>query len=131
LHKSVAIVSSKLFLVLGLAAALAAATARADEVPAPTEAAVHLDAATPPAPEQVAAGKSIFGRQCARCHGFNMVKRGGIAFDLRKFPPDDPDRFVHSVTKGKGRNMPPWGSVLSMTDIQALWAYVRSNHEDQ
>ena len=46
------------------------------------------------------------------------------AFDLRAFPPDQPERFVRSVTNGKN-NMPPWGGLLSPDhDIRALWAYV-------
>lgn len=45
------------------------------------------------------------------------------AFDLRKFPPDEHDRFVRSVTHGKNQ-MPPWGDLLKSDDIEALWAYV-------
>jgi cytochrome c6 len=45
------------------------------------------------------------------------------AFDLRKFPHDQPERFVNSVTRGKNM-MPPWGDLLDPADIDALWSYV-------
>jgi mono/diheme cytochrome c family protein len=45
------------------------------------------------------------------------------AFDLRKFPHDQRDRFVNSVTHGKGQ-MPAWGDLLKPADIEALWSYV-------
>ena len=45
------------------------------------------------------------------------------AFDLRKFPPAEHDRFVRSVKSGKNQ-MPPWGDLLTSDDIEALWAYV-------
>jgi mono/diheme cytochrome c family protein len=69
-------------------------------------------------------GKTIYARQCARCHGFNMNNNGLLGLDLRKFPKDGHDRFVNAVRKGKLPKMPPWGDVLSANDIEALWAYV-------
>ena len=45
------------------------------------------------------------------------------AFDLRKFPRDQHERFVDSVTRGKNQ-MPPWGDMLKADEIEALWAYV-------
>jgi mono/diheme cytochrome c family protein len=45
------------------------------------------------------------------------------AFDLRKFPPDQQERFVSSVTRGKNQ-MPPWGDLLNAAEIESLWAYV-------
>lgn len=45
------------------------------------------------------------------------------AFDLRKFPHDQHERFVNSVTRGKGQ-MPPWGDLLKPDAVEALWAYV-------
>jgi hypothetical protein len=32
----------------------------------------------------------------------------GAVFNLRKFPPDQRERFVNAVTRGKNQ-MPPWG----------------------
>jgi len=73
-----------------------------------------------------AEGRSIYVRQCSRCHGYNMMNNGLAAFDLRTFPKNDYDRFVAAVTKGKAPKMPPWGDVLSSGEIEALWAYVRT-----
>ena len=74
------------------------------------------------APEQVRVGAEIFERNCAPCHGPQM-RDPESAFDLRKFPHNQHDRFVNSVTRGKNQ-MPPWGDMLKSDEIEALWAYV-------
>ena len=74
------------------------------------------------APQQIATGAEIFARNCSPCHGPRMQDPES-AFDLRKFPPGEHDRFVRSVTNGKNQ-MPPWGDLLKGADIEALWAYV-------
>jgi mono/diheme cytochrome c family protein len=71
---------------------------------------------------QVRLGAEIFERNCAPCHGPRMQDPES-AFDLRKFPRDQHERFVNSVTRGKNQ-MPPWGDMLKPDDIEALWAYV-------
>ena len=71
-------------------------------------------------------GRRIYAGQCSRCHGYHMVNEGLVGFDLRKFPKDDHERFVNSVSRGKPPKMPPWGDVLSASDVEALWAYVRT-----
>ena len=71
---------------------------------------------------QVRLGAEIFERNCSPCHGPRMQDPES-AFDLRKFPRDQHDRFVNSVTRGKNQ-MPPWGDMLGREDIEALWAYV-------
>ena len=48
------------------------------------------------------------------------------AFDLRKFPHDQRERFVNAVTRGKNQ-MPAWGDLLRPEEVEALWAYVISN----
>jgi mono/diheme cytochrome c family protein len=48
--------------------------------------------------------------------------------DLRKFPPDEKNRFVTSVTKGKNQ-MPPWGDLFKADEIEALWAYVMAGEK--
>jgi mono/diheme cytochrome c family protein len=73
-------------------------------------------------PERVRAGAAIYSRNCSPCHGSRM-QNPESAFDLRKFLPDQHERFVSSVTRGKNQ-MPPWGDLLSAEDIEALWAYV-------
>ena len=73
-------------------------------------------------PQQIATGAEIFARNCSPCHGPRMQDPES-AFDLRKFPPGEHDRFVRSVTSGKNQ-MPAWGDLLKSNDIEALWAYV-------
>src|SRR5262245_15754691 len=72
--------------------------------------------------QRVTLGAEIYARNCSACHGARMLDPQG-AFDLRKFPPDQRERFVTSVTKGKNA-MPPWGDVLKPEEIEALWLYV-------
>jgi mono/diheme cytochrome c family protein len=45
------------------------------------------------------------------------------AFDLRKFPSDQRERFINSVTGGKNQ-MPPWSDTFTQDQLDALWAYV-------
>ncbi len=76
--------------------------------------------------ELAAKGKMVYAQHCSHCHGFNMVNPGTISFDLRRFPPDDKARFVHSVTEGKNGRMPPWGDLLKADEVEELWAYVKT-----
>ena len=64
----------------------------------------------------------VVNRNCAPCHGTRM-RSPEVPADLSKFPPDEKNRFVRSVTNGKNQ-MPPWGGVLQSAEIEALWAYV-------
>jgi mono/diheme cytochrome c family protein len=73
-------------------------------------------------PAQVKQGSAAYARHCAACHGPRMKDPEG-SFDLRKFPRDQRERFVTSVTKGR-KSMPPWGDLLKAEEIDALWAYV-------
>jgi len=73
-------------------------------------------------PEQVKNGSETYARHCAACHGPRMADPEG-APDLRKFPRDQRERFLTSVSKGKN-SMPPWGELLKPDEIEALWAYV-------
>ena len=68
------------------------------------------------------AGAEVYERNCSPCHGARMLDPQG-ASDLRKFPHDQRERFVNSVTRGKNQ-MPAWGDLLKPEEIQALWAYV-------
>jgi mono/diheme cytochrome c family protein len=80
-------------------------------------------------PVRIAAGSAIFARNCSPCHGARMRDAEG-AFDLRTFPPDQHDRFVSSVTRGKNQ-MPPWGDLLGTEQIESLWAYVMAGEPRQ
>ena len=73
-------------------------------------------------PEQLATGADIYARNCSPCHGTRMLDPQG-AFDLRKFPRDQRERFVTSVLRGKNQ-MPPWGDILKPEEVEALWDYV-------
>ena len=85
-------------------------------------AAAQQDSAKSFTPEQIKAGGALYKTNCESCHGVRMNGPPWGA-DLTQFPHDNPRRFVDSVTYGKNA-MPPWGDVLSSTDIAALWAYV-------
>ena len=76
----------------------------------------------PFAPEQINRGETLYAKNCESCHGVRMIGPPW-AIDLAAFPRDRPDRFIDSVTNGKN-TMPPWGDVLKLDEIQALWAYV-------
>ena len=104
------------------AIALAAATAamRPASAEEATATAEHPDA------KMVAEGKALYTHHCAHCHGFNMVNPGTVAYDLRQFPHDQKSRFVNSVTNGKNNRMPRWADLLSLEQIDLLWAYVET-----
>ena len=57
---------------------------------------------------------------------FTFPSAGTVTYDLRSFPRDAKDRFLESVVNGKNNRMPPWGDVLSLDEIEAVWAYVRT-----
>jgi len=70
-------------------------------------------------------GKEIYQDICAVCHGRDMVSPG-LAFDLRKFPVNDFNRFQNAVLNGKLPGMPPWRHQLNADDVKTLWDYVKS-----
>ena len=72
--------------------------------------------------DQIATGAELYAVNCSPCHGARM-QDPGAAFNLRKFPPDQRERFVNSVTRGKNQ-MPPWGDFFKPEQLEALWAYV-------
>lgn len=119
-----------LFVVFGFAAAFAFSTlSHADDAnklpPEDIKSAPTGKAEPPPSQAEFDEGKQLFQNRCARCHGWNMVNLGSIAFDLRQFPRDDRVRFFHSVTYGL-RAMPVWKDILTQAEIGKIWAYVRS-----
>jgi mono/diheme cytochrome c family protein len=72
-----------------------------------------------------ALGREIYQDTCAACHGRDMVS-SGLAFDLRKFPLTEFDRFQNAVMNGKPPGMPGWRSQLSAKDVRAIWDYVKT-----
>jgi cytochrome c55X len=77
------------------------------------------------ASEDLAAqGRKIYVSLCARCHGVDMATTGA-AYDLRRFPADQKERFERSVMQGV-RAMPAWSSTLAPGDVDALWAYLET-----
>jgi cytochrome c55X len=89
--------------------------------------ATHAEEAKPAGePQRIADGKALYYRHCVHCHGVGMISPGTAAADLRKFPRDQKERFATSVAKGRNNRMPPWGDILSSSEIESLWAFVRT-----
>lgn len=74
---------------------------------------------------EIEQGREQYHRSCAQCHGRNMVNPGTTTYDLRKFPLEQSERFLQSVSQGKG-NMPSFKDSLSQAQLEVLWAYVGS-----
>ena len=74
------------------------------------------------------AGRQQYQRTCAQCHGRNLVNSGVTVYDLRKFPPDQRERFLQALHHGKG-NMPSFRDALDEQQMRSLWTYVRSRGE--
>jgi mono/diheme cytochrome c family protein len=75
---------------------------------------------------KIEAGANVYAARCSTCHGDDLVNGGGQAFDLRRLRADEQARFENSVRHGKNQ-MPPWQGVLSDTEIDQLWFYIRAN----
>jgi cbb3-type cytochrome c oxidase subunit III len=87
-------------------------------------------------PESIAAGKAIFGRYCAVCHGVNA--EGGSGSDISPPAPSLTDaEWLRGGTDGEifstikngvppDLNMEPWGDRIKDPDIWNVVNYVRS-----
>ena len=87
-------------------------------------------------PESIAAGKQIFTRNCATCHGINA--EGGPGNDLIPPAPDlTDDKWDHGSTDGEvfdvikngvapDFNMIPWKDKLKDPDVWNVVNYLRS-----
>lgn len=87
-------------------------------------------------PESIAAGKAIFGRYCAVCHGVNA--EGGSGSDISPPAPNLTDtEWRHGGTDGEifyvikngvppDLNMEPWGDRIKDPDNWNVVNYVRS-----
>ena len=67
-------------------------------------------------------GADLYELTCSHCHGIKMKTSGGN-YDLRTFPKEDKERFMRSVSEGKG-SMPAWGEKLSTEEIDDIYEYV-------
>jgi cytochrome c6 len=74
-------------------------------------------------------GGELYAQHCATCHGEKLMDPGA-APDLRELHAADRARFETTVMEGRGQ-MPSWRGVLEQTDVEALWAYIRSRAFDR
>ena len=86
--------------------------------------------ASAPDPAKVQLGGQLYLQMCRQCHGPELQSSGAASFDLRRFPPDDPQRFRSSVLHGKN-GMPAHDDILNDDDIDALFAYVVATQHAQ
>jgi mono/diheme cytochrome c family protein len=87
-------------------------------------------------PDSIAAGKGVYQRYCATCHGLNA--EGGSGSDISPPAPDltdhewkrgSTDGEIFSVIKNgvpPELNMEPWGDRIKDPDIWNVVNYVRS-----
>jgi mono/diheme cytochrome c family protein len=77
--------------------------------------------------EKVQRGRDIYNTHCFICHGHELRGSPGSAvYPLYRFPKDQRDRFMNSVTNGKAPGMPSWKGELSPEEMELLWAFVLS-----
>jgi cytochrome c oxidase cbb3-type subunit 3 len=82
-------------------------------------------------PTTVAAGKDVFAKNCASCHG---PEAGGLigpnlTDDFWIHGQGMPADIINTITNGvPEKGMPTWGPVLKAEEIVAAGAYVRSLH---
>ena len=106
--------------VFALSESLAARTPEATSLLPPP---VH-DVANLIASAQVSEGRVLYNRNCAHCHGVDMVTAGNN-YDLTQFPKNSEQRFISAIVNGKG-NMPAWGDTLNNTELKTIYAYVNA-----
>jgi mono/diheme cytochrome c family protein len=73
----------------------------------------------------VDAGETVYNTYCAVCHGDGLVSTGQFP-NLRRLTVGDRAKFDTTVRNGRNQ-MPPWKDVLSNTEIDQLWAFIRAN----
>ena len=111
-------------MVLGLAFTLQPETAAevADSMPEPATTTVAGNA-TPAVASQAKAGASLFGRNCAHCHGDDAKgDEGPSLYDLTR----SDTRIATIIRDGIEGEMPKFASKLSEADIQSLIAFLRT-----
>jgi cbb3-type cytochrome c oxidase subunit III len=74
-------------------------------------------------PKASAAGRQVFLRNCARCHGADAKGKNGPRLVGKSLSLDEIER---TVTDGRPPKMPSFGKQLSPAEVKAVSAYVRS-----
>lgn len=78
-------------------------------------------------PATVAAGKAVFAKRCAPCHGENAEGRlGPNLTDNTWLYGGDPKSVLETIREGRPKGMPKWKSELSAEEIQNVAAFVLS-----
>ncbi len=77
----------------------------------------------------------LFMANCAKCHGQNgvpkKIAKGAPNFNDAKWKASITlERSITSITKGKGKVMPPFSPKLSLEQIRAVAEYVNRFGED-
>lgn len=78
-------------------------------------------------PATVAAGKAVYAKRCAPCHGENAEGRVGPNLtDNTWIYGGDPKSVLQTIREGRPKGMPKWKNDLSAEDIQNVAAFVLS-----
>lgn len=68
-------------------------------------------------------GSSLYGLNCARCHGLQAIS-GGFTPDLREVPFEWDAYFINRVRNGYKSKMPAFEDVLTQEEIWAIKSYL-------
>lgn len=88
------------------------------------------DLSIPRDPASVAAGQALYAVNCARCHGEDLdggrVPGGGAAPSLLGAARLSDAVITATIERGRGMNMPAFGTQLEDAEIASIVDYVRS-----
>jgi len=101
----------------------------ADQYGFPLAAVVDLTMSPPP-PDAVAAGRTVFNQHCSHCHSPN-AHSPEPARDLRRLRIRYGERmstvFYETITEGRSaKGMPPWKEILKAEDIARILSFLES-----
>ncbi len=85
---------------------------------------IALATVTTPLHGADASGEDLYAEHCAACHGERLVSAGAVP-DLRSYGADERKKFDQMIIEGKGQ-MPSWDGVLSESEQNDIWSYIRS-----
>ena len=103
----------------------------------------YIPAQNQPSTERQAAGRKLFLRNCASCHGMDGQGKGIVAASLKKQPPDltriprrdgkfPVEKLILTITGELAlpihgdREMPVWGNILTHQEVGTLVEYLES-----